>query len=54
MEEQGLIGLKRITKPLKHSKIRILEDTEDKIIELTLLNPHGTSIQLMKALKQQK
>lgn len=53
MEEEGPIGLKRINKPLKRSKNRISEDTEDKIIELTLLNPHGTSIQLMKALKQQ-
>ena len=53
MEEQGPIGLKRINKPLKRSKNRISEGTEDKIIELTLLNPHGTSIQLMKVLKQQ-
>ncbi len=53
MEEQGAIGLKRINKPLKRSKNRISESTEDKIIELTLLNPHGTSIQLMKELKQQ-
>lgn len=53
MEEQGPIGLKRINKPLKRSKNRISEHTEDKIIELTLLNPHGTSIQLMKELKQQ-
>lgn len=53
MEEQGPIGLKRINKPLKRSKNRISEHTEDKIIDLTLLNPHGTSIQLMKVLKQQ-
>ncbi|PSV49012.1 ISNCY family transposase [Photobacterium indicum] len=53
MEEQGPIGLKRINKPLKRSKSRISEHTEDKIIDLTLLNPHGTSIQLMKVLKQQ-
>lgn len=53
MEEEGPVGLKRINKPLKRSKNRISEDTENKIIELTLLNPHGTSIQLMKTLKQQ-
>ncbi len=53
MEEQGALDLKRINKPLKRSKPRIPENTEDKIIELTLLNPHGTSIQMMKVLKQE-
>lgn len=52
MEEEGPLGLKRINKPLKRSKNRIPEHVEDKIIELTLLNPHGTSIQLVKMLKQ--
>jgi transposase len=52
MAEQGPMGLKRINKPLKRSKNRIPESAEDKIIELTLLNPHSTLMQLMKELKQ--
>ncbi|MCG9653660.1 ISNCY family transposase [Vibrio vulnificus] len=53
MEEEGPVGLKRYNKPLKRSKNRIPESTEDRIIELTLLNPNSTSIQLMKLLKQE-
>ncbi len=53
MEEEGPLGLKRINKPLKRSKNAIPESTEDRIIELTLLNPHNTSIQVMKLLKQE-
>lgn len=52
MEEEGPLGLKRINKPLKRSKNRIPEHVENKIIELTLLNPHGIAIQLMKVLKE--
>ncbi len=52
MEEEGPLGLKRINKPLKRSKKRIPEYVDNKIIELTLLNPHGTAIQLMKVLKE--
>ena len=53
MEEEGPVGLKRYNKPLKRDKNRIPESTEDRIIELTLLNPNSTSIQLMKLLKQE-
>ncbi|MGL6262357.1 helix-turn-helix domain-containing protein, partial [Vibrio sp. WXL210] len=53
MEEEGPLGLKRVNKPLKRSKNRIPEASENRIIELTLLNPHHTSIQLMKLLKQE-
>ena len=53
MEEEGPLGLKRINKPLKRSKNAIPESIEDRIIELTLLNPHNTSIQVMKLLKQE-
>ncbi|CAK2398768.1 hypothetical protein VCRA2116O29_1220001 [Vibrio crassostreae] len=52
MAEQGPLGLKRINKPLKRSKNRIPESAEDKIIELTLQNPHLTLMQLMIELKQ--
>ncbi|HHF2959541.1 TPA: ISNCY family transposase [Vibrio diabolicus] len=52
LEKEGPVGLKRINKPLKRSKNRIPESTEDKIIELTLQNPHTNAIQLMKMLKQ--
>ncbi|WP_413283728.1 helix-turn-helix domain-containing protein [Vibrio sp. MA40-2] len=52
MAEQGPQGLKRINKPLKRSKNRIPESAEDKIIELTLQNPHLTLMQLMIELKQ--
>ncbi len=51
-KKKTLLGLKRINKPLKRSKNRIPEHVENKIIELTLLNPHGTAIQLMKVLKE--
>ncbi|QPK05996.1 ISNCY family transposase [Vibrio kanaloae] len=52
MAEEGPMGLKRINKPLKRSKNRIPEHAEDKIIELTLQNPHLTLMQLMVALKE--
>ncbi len=45
LEEEGPLGLKRINKPLKRSKSSIPESTEDKIIELTLQNPHTNAIQ---------
>ncbi|SNX48368.1 hypothetical protein VTH8203_01986 [Vibrio thalassae] len=46
------MGLKRINKPFKRSKNHIPEHAEDKIIELTLQNPHLTLMQLMVALKE--
>ncbi|GAD91219.1 hypothetical protein VHA01S_074_00100 [Vibrio halioticoli NBRC 102217] len=52
MAEEGPIGLKRINKPLKRSKKRIPEHAEDKIVELTIQNPHLTLMQLMIELKQ--
>lgn len=52
MAEEGPIGLKRINKPLNRSKNRIPEYAEDKIIELTLQNPHLTLMQLTMELKQ--
>ncbi|HGF5064155.1 TPA: hypothetical protein ACF311_000132 [Vibrio parahaemolyticus] len=39
---EGAMGIKRVHKPLKRSKNRILERAEDKVIELTLQNPHHT------------
>lgn len=52
MAEEEPLCRKRINKPLKRSKNRILEHVEDKIIELTLQNTHFTSMQLMMELKQ--
>ncbi|MFA0164541.1 ISNCY family transposase [Vibrio splendidus] len=52
MAEEGPIGLKRINKPLNRSKNRIPEYAEDKILELTLQNPHLTLMQLTMELKQ--
>lgn len=46
------MGLKRINKPLNRSKNHIPEHAEDKIIELTLQNPHLTLMQLTMELKQ--
>ncbi|GIU38851.1 hypothetical protein TUM4433_40790 [Shewanella schlegeliana] len=53
LEAEGPIGLKRINKPLKRSKNSIPESTENKIIELTLEDPHTNALQLMKSLKQE-
>lgn len=41
-EEEGVIGLKRINKPLKRSKNSIPQETEDKIMEVTLDNSYYT------------
>lgn len=53
LAEEGILGLKRINKPLYRSKNRIPEDTEHKIIELTLNNPYQTSVQLRTMLKKE-
>ncbi|EPA0985845.1 helix-turn-helix domain-containing protein, partial [Vibrio parahaemolyticus] len=51
--EEGALGLKRINKPLHRSKNSIPEETEHKIIELTLNNPYQTSVQLRTMLKKE-
>ncbi|ABZ75759.1 Integrase catalytic region [Shewanella halifaxensis HAW-EB4] len=52
LEEEGVLGLKRINKPLKRNKNRIPQVTEEKIVKLTLNNPYRTSLQLMTELKR--
>ncbi|MCF9078101.1 ISNCY family transposase [Vibrio parahaemolyticus] len=53
LAEEGILGLKRINKPLHRSKNSIPEETEHKIIELTLNNPYQTSVQLRTMLKKE-
>lgn len=49
LAEEGILGLKRINKPLHLSKNSIPEETEHKIFELT----YQTSVQLRTMLKNE-